>query len=120
MKYVQGFVHSKFAREHYYEICNDFTISILKEGKRYAELLSMDDYENLTHDFELKKGDIICVRYFKNNENTTSYTYLENVNDVLIKNETIISREFVDCNPSLFVNVTNIIERDKKIDKILE
>ncbi len=119
MKYVQGFVHSKLAREHYYLISNNFYMSILKEGKGQAELSTSDDYDKFTDTIELIEGSVICVRFFALNEYSTAYSYLESINDVIIKNETLISREFIERNPTLFVNVTTVIERDKKIDKIL-
>jgi len=124
MEYIQG-----FAKTHYYEFNMNFT-AVVCDNVRYSNIDNIYDYDK-NFDINFSKGDIMCVKFFKANEfSKTAYTYLEgyyNSSGVYIEvnQETIMSREFVSTNSEglggkLLVDVTKKINRDKKINLILE
>ena len=126
MEYIQGFVHDSFAKTHYYEFNMDFTM-VVCNNVRYSEY----DYDNDGYDINFSKGCIICVKFFKTKEGSYgAYMYLEgfyNLEGVYteVNQETIMSREFVSANSEevggkLLVDVSKKMNRDKKIDLILE
>jgi hypothetical protein len=122
MNYIPGIIHEKYQQFHYYEMLNNFTISILDDA-RYKDLQSAQDWDDLTYTLDLEKGDIICVRFFKNNQTLSAYTYLDfyiaDDERFDVNQETIISRDLIDINSNLFDNVTLQYERDMKINDIL-
>jgi hypothetical protein len=122
MEYIQGFVHESFTKTHYYEILDDFTISVL-DNTRFIDLNNVNDWDDLTYTLDLEKGDIICVRFFKSDQNASAYTYLDfYVRDEErfdIESETIISKDLIFINTSLFDNITLQYNRDIKIENIL-
>ena len=128
MNYIPGDINDYLQKEHYFLIHQDF--SWINCGlKRYSEMSDSKDWDE-TETIELKKDDIIVVRFFEpsrssSNACPTLYTYLERViynnGDVInYKKETIISYAFIQGNSvSLFNDVTKSFERDKKIESIL-
>lgn len=119
MEYIPGIIHESFQKTHYYEVLNDFVISIC--SIRNYELQTLDDYEKYTNDIILKKGDIVCFKYFKYSKNSTAYSYLVGyISDFYheVNSETILSREFVTLG-KLFNNITKQVERDNKINLVL-
>lgn len=122
MEYLPKHIHEKYQQFHYYEILNDFTISVL-DNARFIDLNNVNDWDDLTYNLDLDKGDIICVRFFKSDQNASVYTYLDfYVRDderFDINQETIISKDFIFINTSLFDNITLQYNRDKKIKNIL-
>ena len=126
MKYIPGIIHKSFQKPHYYEVLNDFIISIC--SIRNYELQTLGDYEKYTNDIILKKGDIVCFKYFKYSQTSTAYSYLVGyVNEYYheVNSETILSREFVTLNSTemdgkLFINITKQVERDNKINLVLD
>jgi hypothetical protein len=125
MEYIQGFVHNSFAKTHYYEFNMDFTM-VVCNNVRYSEY----DFDNDGYDINFGKGCIICVKFFKSKEDYSAYTYLEgyyNLEGVYTKvnQETIMSRGFVSANSEevggkLLVDVSKKMNRNNKIDLILE
>lgn len=119
MKYIPGDCIDK--KTHYYELSDDFIIIVCREDIRYTYLKTSEDYDVLTEDIDLSKGDIIHIKYF-GHRNEFTYTYLSGYthNDiyVTVNRETIISKPFIKIN-SLFIDITKQIERDNKIDKII-
>ena len=126
MEYIPGIIHESFQKPHYYEVLNDFVISIC--DIRNSELKTMDDYEECTTDITLEKGYIICLKYFKYSQTSTAYSYFVGYINGLyheVNSETILSREFVTLNSTemdgkLFTNITKQVERDNKINLILD
>ena len=127
MEYLPKHIHEKYQQFHYYELLNDFTISVL-DNARERDLRNINDWDTgklflLTYTLDLDKGDIICVRFFRQDQNATTYTYLDfYVRDderFDINQETIISKDLIFINPSLFDNITSQYNRDIKIKKIL-
>lgn len=124
--YIPGVIHETFQNKHYYEVKNDF-IAIVCNDIRFSELFN--DYDTQTSDLELIKGYVLSVRYFKYKVDATVYAYIEgyydnNDNYIEINQETILSFDFFKINDTseggiLFTDITQIYERDKKIEKIL-
>jgi hypothetical protein len=119
MEYIPGYVHNKLQREHYYEIINSIYISILNENIRYGDLNMSTDYDNFTDTIELFEKDIVCVKYFKDSELGTAYSYIESINNKEIQRESLISKEFITRNEFVFKDITFAMKRDKLIDSIL-
>ena len=128
MEYLPKHIDEKYQQFHYYEILNDFTMSVL-DNARFIDvagiksLNNVNDWDDLTYNLDLDKGDIICVRFFKSDQNASAYTYLDfYVRDderFDINQETIISKDLIFKNTSLFDNITLKYNRDKKIKNIL-
>lgn len=122
MKYLPKHIHEKYQQFHYYEILNDFTMSIL-DNARFIDLNNIADWDDLTYTLDLEVGDIICVRFFRTDQFATAYTYLDfYVRDderLDINQETIISKDLIFKNISIFDNITSQYNRDIKIKKIL-
>lgn len=122
MEYLPKHIDKKYQQFHYYEILNDFTMSVL-DNARFIDLNNVNDWDDLTYNLDLEKGDIICVRFFKSDQNASAYTYLDfYVRDderFDIESETIISKDFIFINTSLFDNITLQYNRDIKIENIL-
>jgi hypothetical protein len=122
MEYLPKHIHEKYQQFHYYELLNDFTMSVL-DNARFIDLNNINDWDDLTYTLDLEKGDIICVRFFRQDQNATTYTYLDfYVRDEErfdINSETILSMDMIFINPSLFDNITLLYNRDLKIKKIL-
>ena len=122
MEYIPGQIHESFQKIHAFEMREDFNIPILT--KRWNEANLLDDDSTLT--LVVSKGDILTVRFFKPNTNSTSYTYIDklitNGTEHNIMSECTLSREFIVNNTQnnvLFLHVTKQYERDKKIESIL-
>jgi len=122
MEYWPKHIHEKYQQFHYYEILNDFTISVL-DNARFIDLNNITDWDDLTYTLDLEIGDIICVRFFKSDQNATAYTYLDfYVRDEErfdINSETILSMDMIFINTDLFDNVTLQYKRNLKIENIL-
>jgi hypothetical protein len=122
MEYLPKHIHEKYQQFHYYELLNDFTMSIL-DNARFIDLNNIADWDDLTYTLDLEVGDIICVRFFRTDQFATAYTYLDfYVRDderLDINQETIISKDLIFKNPSLFDNITLQYNRDIKIEDIL-
>lgn len=122
MDYLPKHIHEKYQQFHYYELLNDFTISVL-DNARFIDLNNINDWDDLTYTLDLEKGDIICTRFFKSDQNATAYTYLDfYVRDEErfdIRSETILSMDMIFINKDLFDNITLQYNRDIKIKKIL-
>ncbi len=123
MNYIPGDINDYLQKEHYFLINQDF--SWINCGpKRYSEMSDSKDWDE-TETIELKKDDIIVVRFFEPRSYLTLYTYLERViynnGDIInYKKETIISYALIQGNSVfLFTDVTKSFERDKKIESIL-
>ena len=121
MEYLPKHIHEKYQQFHYYELLNDFTMSVL-DNARFIDLNNINDWDDLTYTLDLEKGDIICVRFFRQDQNATTYTYLDfYVRDderLDINQETIISMDMIFINKDLFDNITLLYNRDLKIKKI--
>jgi hypothetical protein len=134
MEYIQGFFND--SKTHYYESNMDFTM-VVCNNIRYSEYRYVNDFnnDNHTYDINFSKGYIMCVKFFKDRFlGNDAYTYLEgfyNLEGVYteVNQETIMSREFVFVNSKegkegklgkLLVNVSKKMNRNKKIDLILE
>jgi hypothetical protein len=122
MEYWPKHIHEKYQQFHYYEILNDFTISVL-DNARFIDLNNITDWDDLTYTLDLEIGDIICVRFFKSDQNATAYTYFDfYVRDEErfdINSETILSMDMIFINTDLFDNVTLQYKRNLKIENIL-
>lgn len=122
MEYLPKHIHEKYQQFHYYELLNDFTMSVL-DNARFIDLNNINDWDDLTYTLDLEVGDIICVRFFRTDQFATTYTYLDfYVRDEErfdINQETIISKDLIFKNPSLFDNITLKYNRDIKIEDIL-
>jgi len=122
MNYWPKHIHEKYQQFHYYELLNDFTMSVL-DNARFIDLNNVNDWDDLTYTIDLKVGDIICVRFFRQDQYATAYTYLDfYVRDEErfdINQETIISKDLIFKNTSLFDNITLQYNRDIKIENIL-
>jgi hypothetical protein len=98
----------------------------ISEAEPDIDLNNVNDWDDLTYNLDLEKGDIICVRFFNESKYgglATYYTYLDfYVRDEErfdINQETIISKDLIFKNTSLFDNITLKYNRDKKIKNIL-
>jgi hypothetical protein len=120
MEYIPGVIHESLQKEKCFQIELDFSWINCK-GKRLNELNTSVDYEKYTDSIDLKKGDIIFVKWFK--PSVECYTYLEKIQtDNIIKyykTETIVSKGLIECNPKMFRDISVSIEREDKINKIL-
>ena len=129
MEYWPKHIHEKYQQFHYYELLNDFTISVLDNARyidwieRNQSTLNINDWDVLTYPLDLEKGDIICTRFFKSDQIATAYTYLDfYVRDEErfdINSETILSMDMIFINPDIFYNITLQYNRDIKIKNIL-
>ena len=125
MEYIPGQIHESFQKIHAFEMREDFNIPILK--KRWDESNLVDDDSTFT--LSVSKGDILIIRFFKPNTTdhlSISYTYIDklitNGTEHNIMSECTLSREFIVNNTQnnvLFLHVTKMYERDKKIESIL-
>jgi hypothetical protein len=126
MEYIQGFVHDSFAKNHYYEFNMDFTM-VVCNNVRYSEY----DFDKDGYGMDFEKGYIICIKFFKAKEESHgAYTYLEGFYNLegfytKVNQETIMSREFVSANSEevggkLLIDVSKKMNRNNKIDLILE
>lgn len=122
MDYWPKHIHEKYQQFHYYELLNDFTISVL-DNARFIDLNNINDWDDLTYTLDLEKSDIICTRFFKSDQNATAYTYLDfYVRDQErfdIRSETILSMDMIFINKDLFDNITLQYKRNLKIENIL-
>jgi hypothetical protein len=125
MQYLPKHIHEKYQQFHYYELLNDFTMSVL-DNARFIDLNNINDWDNLTYTIDLEVGDIICVRFFNESKYgglATYYTYLDfYVRDderFNINQETIISKDLIFKNTTIFDNITLQYNRDIKIENIL-
>ena len=123
MEYIPGIIHESLQREKCFQIEFDFSWINCK-GKRLSEFNNSEDYEKYTDSIELKKGDIIFIKWFKPCINPgESYTYLEKIQtDNIIKyykTETIISKGLIERNPKMFRDISIIIKRESVINTIL-
>ena len=122
MEYLPRYIHEKYQQFHYYEMLNDFTISVL-DNARERDLRNINDWDDLTYTLDLKKCDIICTRFFKSHQTTTTYTYLDfyirDDEKIDIEQETILSKEMIDLNSFIFDDVTLQYKRNLKIENIL-
>jgi hypothetical protein len=116
MEYLPKHIHEKYQQFHYYELLNDFTMSVLDKIAKHFSMYTID----------LKVGDIICVRFFNESKYgglATYYTYLDfYVRDderFNINQETIISKDLIFKNTTIFDNITLQYNRDIKIENIL-
>lgn len=133
MKYIKGFVHDSFTETYYYELNMDFTF-VVCNNVRYSE---MNNYDKESYGLDIYKGYTICIKFFKNSEDSSVFCYLEGYYDLTgvyteINQETLMSRDFITANANwdvfqidrmngkLLLNVTREFNRDKKIDLILE
>lgn len=84
MKYIAGDCSDK--KTHYYELSDDFIIILCRENIRYNCLKTSYDYDVLTEDIDLYKGDIIHIKYF-GYRNQITYIYLLGYtnNDIYVK-----------------------------------
>lgn len=119
MEYIPGHLHSKLQEDSYYKIVNNLYISILKDGKRYNDLNSSNDYDDYTDTIELFVDDVICVKYFKDSEVALAHAYIVSINNMMIGKESLISKEFISRNEVVFKDITFAMKRDKLIDSIL-
>lgn len=131
MNYIPGQINENLQKEHFFLVNNDFNWINCKD-KRRGEMKALTDWDE-TETIELKNGDIIVVRFFKNSPTSDVYTYLERVihnnGDVVdYKTESIISLALIEGNlhpgksPNktwLFSDVKKIIEREKKLESLL-
>jgi hypothetical protein len=122
MEYLPRYIHEKYQQFHYYEMLNDFTMSVL-DNARERDLRNINDWDDLTYTLDLKKGDTICTRFFKSHQTTTTYTYLDfYISDdekIDIEQETILSKEMIDLNSFIFDDVTLQYKRNLKIENVL-
>jgi hypothetical protein len=131
MYYIPGQIHENFQKEHFFLVNNDFNWVNCKD-KRWGEMSTMTDWDE-SETIELKNGDIIVVRFFKNSPTSNAYTYLERVihinGDITeYKTESLVSLNFIEKNlhPGkfsnkswLFSDAERIIERERKLESIL-
>lgn len=131
MDYIPGQIHEKLQKEHFLLINDNFTWSNCGP-RRYSEMSDSSHWDE-TESVDISKGDIIVVRFFKNNPNSSAYSYLERViynngDTIEYKTDSIISFGFIEKNLDpgkfenkswLFTDVTKSFERDKKIESVL-
>lgn len=131
MNYIPGQIHEKLQNEFFFLVNSDFNW-INCTDKRWGEMTDNKDWSE-TETIELKNGDIIVVRFFKNSPTSDAYTYLERVihnnGDVIdYKTETVISLALIEKNldpgkfPNkswLFSDAKKIIERERKLESLL-
>lgn len=131
MDYIPGQIHENFQKENFFLVNNNFVWSNCGP-RRYSEMSDSSHWDE-TESVDISKGDIIVVRFFKNDPTSSAYSYLERViynnGDVVeYKTESIISLAFIEknLNPEivknkswLFTDVTKSFERDKIIESVL-
>jgi hypothetical protein len=131
MNYIPGQIHENFQKEHFFLVNNDFNW-INCTDKRWGEISTMTDWDE-SETIELKNGDIIVVRFFKNSPTSNAYTYLERVihsnGDITeYKTESLVSLALIEKNLDpgkfqnkswLFSDAKKIIERERKLESIL-
>lgn len=121
MDYIQGFVHDSFKETKFYQLSMDFTMVVCNNIRH-------DDIDQQSYGLDVSENDIICTKVFKTKQESSAYVYLEGYYSNGIYNpvnqETVMSREFIFVNSygnnKLFVDLTKVINRDKKINLILE
>lgn len=121
MKYIPGNIHESFIKQHHFLIKENFTFIIIH--KRNKDLSTTEDYDNYTESIDLKKGDILTLRYYKYSTvsyvYTEAYVYLETINKKEYFTESIISRKFIEANNFIFEDITKAQIRNLKLKKIL-
>jgi len=123
MDYIPGQIHESFQKSHYYFLKFDFTWSNCT--KRYSEFNYNTDLDNYTDHIKLCEGDIIQVKFFKYNQLSSAYCYLEKVicrngGEKIYNTETLISLSFLEVNKEiLFQSADKIINRNNKINILL-
>lgn len=128
----------------FYQIGFDFTIIMCKEGlgtdisasigpwsqnQNTTDINTIEDYPTMTDDYNLGKGDIIKSTWLLKKPPYDSLKfatlYIESVirdnKEIILNRETILSWSFLITNISngLFTDITKIINRDNKIDKLI-
>jgi len=85
--------------------------------------IKLNDWDYLTYTIDLEVGDIICVRFFRQDQFATAYTYFDfyirDEERFDINQETIISKDLIFKNTTIFDNITLQYNRDIKIENIL-
>lgn len=138
MKYIPGYLHEFYQKPRFIQLEHGFTISILKEGYRFEDLMDFNRYDILLDSYELFKGNIIEFRLFKQPieyKDNRPHLFIDKIiNDkieAIIERESILSWEFLNHNltnklrndgtfGSLFSDITKIITRDTKINQIID
>jgi hypothetical protein len=122
MIYNPGHIHESLKKERYYEIKKSFVMLICID-KSIADFAKVEDWDS-TEALSLESGDIIVTRFNKPIGWSDAYVYLERVikgeSITEYKIETIVSKEFIDINNTIFVDITKSIIRDNKINDILK
>lgn len=120
MEYIPGKVHESLTTPKYILIGGCFNIPYYKVRLRDA------NFNDNTDCIELEKGDIIKIRYFKYEDASTAYTYVDGYyrnNEFFEYNiESVVSMEFIYINMDsnkIFEDVTNSFIRDNKLKQIL-
>lgn len=124
MEYIPGQLHEKLQIRQTFEMLNDFVICIC-EDKRYSEINIFDESEFTI--YELKRGDIIILRFFKPSIYSSElYSYIESIitdeKDIKMNKESLLSSDFIESNTEnnvLFKVATIDYYRDKKINQII-
>lgn len=125
MEYIPGQIHESFQKIHFFEVNHDFVWTNC--DKRYSEFKASIDWDTHSVPVSVKPGDILSVRFFnyglKYNQFSSAYCYLEKIIsdgvEVEFFTETIISYEFIEVNSKIFTDITPLMERDKKINQII-
>jgi hypothetical protein len=133
MEYIPGQIHPNFQRECFILLNYDFCWMNCRL-KRWSEMSDSRDWDNC-ESLELRRGDVIVVRFFKSSPTSAAYTYLERViyvggSVIEYKTESIVSLDLIQRNwdlsalkhrdRCLFTDVTNQFIRDKKLQMLLE
>jgi len=127
MTYIPGQIHESFQKPHYYELSQNF--SFLVSNVRCRDLKTSRDYDDYTRPMDLMKGDIIVLKYFNyltSNYGVYSSTYAyfdsiirDKLGRLAVELESIVSKDLVFLNKSIFSDITLAYERDKIIESIL-
>ena len=139
MEYLHGQIHEKLQIPVVFEVNENWNIPLLK--KRYDVIDFRSVWRNKgidddTYTLELKKHDIIIIRWFRPLNCQESYTYFDSVlrnpnnifftKEIVIKEESCVSKTFIEHNtttrykcPKLFTDITHQYNRDKKLNQIL-
>lgn len=124
MKYISGNIHESLTKIRWFKINSDgFNWINCKEGFRFNDISNNGDWDKYTEVVNLKTGDIIGLRFFKISPLYYAYCYLEclisNSIKIKYKLESIISKDLIEHNNSLFIDITKSMEREEKINKLL-
>lgn len=127
MTYIPGQIHESFQKPYYYELSQNF--SFLVSNVRCRDLKTSRDYDDYTRPVDLMKGDIIVLKYFNyltSNYGVYSSTYAyfdsiirDKLGRLAVELESIVSKDLVFLNKSIFSDITLAYERDKIIESIL-